>query len=128
MKEDKSHIVLDNILYSCVDQKQRGNEQFVHEHALGYVISGETHLITNDGVKIFKAGSVGLVRRNQLLKSIKVPPPGGEFKSLNIFLNQDFLRRYSTEHKLDPVGKYTGEYMRILNVITMLTIGIKPLK
>ncbi|SDS93296.1 AraC-type DNA-binding protein [Mucilaginibacter mallensis] len=115
MKEDKSHIVLDNILYSCVDQKQRGSEQFVHEHALGYVISGETHLITNDGVKIFKAGSIGLVRRNQLLKSIKVPPPGGEFKSLNIFLNQNFLRRYSTEHKIDPVGKYTGEYMRILS-------------
>lgn len=115
MKEDKSHIVLDNILYSCVDQKQRGNEQFVHEHALGYVISGETHLITNKGVKIFKAGSIGLVRRNQLLKSIKVPPPGGEFKSLNIFLNQDILRRYSTEHKIEPVGKYTGEYMRIFS-------------
>jgi AraC-like DNA-binding protein len=114
MKEDKSHIVVNNILYSCVDQKQRGNEQFVPEHALGYIISGETHLITNDGLKIFKAGSLGLVRRNQLVKSLKVPPPGGEFKSLNIFIDQDFLRRYSIEHKIDPVGKYTGDYMKIL--------------
>ncbi|MDB5087288.1 MAG: helix-turn-helix protein, partial [Mucilaginibacter sp.] len=39
--EDKSHIQLNNMLYSCVDEKRRGNEQFVPEHALGYIISGE---------------------------------------------------------------------------------------
>jgi len=112
--EDKTHIQLNNLLYSCVDQKQRGNEQFVHEHALGYVISGETRIQTTDGVKVFGAGNVGLVRRNQLVKSVKVPPPGGEFKSINIFLDQDFLRRYSAENKLPPVEKYSGDPMFIL--------------
>jgi len=112
--EDKSHILLNNLLYSCVDQKKRGNEQFVQEHALGYIISGESHLLTNEGVKIFKAGTIGLIRRNQLLKSLKIPPLGGEFKSINIFLDQNSLRRYSAEHKLEPIGKYTGEYMKLL--------------
>lgn len=113
--EDKSHILYNNLLYSCVDQKQRGNEQFIAEHALGYIISGETQLFTNEGTKIFKAGSIGLIRRNQLIKSIKVPPPnGGEFRSVNIFLDQGFLRNYSAENKLEPVGKYTGNYIRIL--------------
>ncbi|HEY0244027.1 MAG TPA: AraC family transcriptional regulator [Mucilaginibacter sp.] len=112
--EDKTHIVLNNLLYSCVDQKQRGNEQFVHEHALGYIIAGETRIQTTDGIKVFGAGNIGLVRRNQLVKSVKVPPPGGEFKSLNIFLDQDFLRRYSAENKIAPVGKYTGDPMVIL--------------
>jgi AraC-like DNA-binding protein len=114
MMEDKSHILYNNLLYSCVDQKQRGHEQFIAEHALGYIISGETHLFTNEGTKVFKAGCIGLVRRNQLIKSTKVPPPGGEFRSVNIFLDQNFLRNYSAENKLEPVGKYAGHYIRVL--------------
>ena len=35
MKEDTSHILVDNLLYSCAVTKQRGHEQFVAEHALG---------------------------------------------------------------------------------------------
>jgi AraC-like DNA-binding protein len=114
MMDDKGHIQFNNLLYSCVYEKQRGNEQFVYEHALGYVVSGETHLLTNNGTVKFKAGTIGLVRRNQLIKSLKIPPPGGEFKSLNIFLDQAFLRRYSAENKLAHVEPYTGDPLRIL--------------
>jgi len=112
--EDKTHIKVNNLLYSCVYEKQRGNEQFVHEHALGYVMAGETHLLTNEGLKIIPSGSIGIARRNQLVKSVKVPPPGGEYKAVNIFLNQDFLHRYSAENKIELVGKYSGDYTRAL--------------
>lgn len=112
MKEDKTHILLNNLLYSCVSQKQRGNEQFVHEHALGYIISGETHFQTNNGFIVVKEGQIGIARRNQLVKSVKVPPPGGEFKAINIFLDQSFLRRYAAENKLPTAQKYTGPLMR----------------
>src|ERR1700748_3202107 len=114
MPQDTSHIYLNNLLYSCGDQKQRGNEQFVHEHSLGYVIAGETHLLTNEGIRIIPAGSIGLARRNQLVKSLKVPPANGIYQAVNIFLTQDFLRRYSIENKIEPVGRYTGDYMRPL--------------
>ena len=112
--EDKSHIYLNNLLYSCVDKKRRGNEQFVPEHALGYIISGETHLQTSNGPVVFGEGTMGLIRRNQLIKSVKVPPPGGEFRSINIFLDQGFLRAYSAEHKLAKAEKYTSEPLRLL--------------
>jgi AraC-like DNA-binding protein len=118
--EDKTHIVLNNLLYSCVDQKKRGNEQFVHEHALGYIIAGETHIQTPNGIKTLAKGSIGLVRRNQLLKSVKIPAPGGEFKSINIFLDQSFLRKYAVENKLPPVDKYTGPSMLLLPPDTYL--------
>ncbi len=111
---NEGHIQLNNLLYSCVDQKQRGHEQFVYEHALGYIISGETQLFTNNGLKVFGAGTFGLIRRNQLIKSVKMPPPGGEFKSVNIFLPQDFLRKYSVEHDMLSVGAYTGDPMVLL--------------
>ena len=116
MEADKTHIYLNNLLYSCVDQVQRGSEQFVPEHSLGYIIAGETKLQTDKGMVTFGAGTIGLVRRNQLIKSVKVPPVGGgEFKSVNIYLTQDFLRRYSAEHKLPAAAKYHGEPMRMLS-------------
>jgi AraC-like DNA-binding protein len=112
--EDQNHIQVNNLLYSCVSEKHRGNEQFVHEHAFGYVISGETHFLSNEGMRVIPAGSLGLARRNQLVKSEKVPGPDGEYKAVNIFLTQEFLRRYADEHRIDPVGRYTGELMRAL--------------
>lgn len=112
--DDKSHILLNNLLYSCIDKKQRSNESFVQEHAFGYIISGESHYKTTLGTAVVKAGTVGLVRRNQLIKSEKVPPPGGEFRAINIFLDQPFLRRYSAEHKLAPAKSYKGEKILML--------------
>ena len=112
--EYKSHILFSNLLYSCVDKKQRSNESFVPEHAFGYIISGESHQKTNEGTRVFKAGTVGLVRRNQLIKSEKVPGPDGEFKSINLFFDQAFLRRYSAEHKLTPAKSYTGSPVCLL--------------
>jgi len=112
--EDKKHIHVNNLLYSCASVKQRGSEQFVSTHALGCIISGEYQVYTNEGVKVFRPGSISLVRRNQFIKSKKIPPPGGEFKSLHLFLTQDFLHRYASEYNLCPVGHYTDDYMRIL--------------
>src|ERR1700744_1453348 len=110
--EDNNHILRNNFLYSCVSEKYRGSEQFVKDHALGYMIAGESHFVTNEGTKIAPAGSMGIVRRNQLVKSTKIPPAdGGEFKSVNILLGQEFLRKYASDNKIEPVGRYTGDGM-----------------
>lgn len=61
--ENQDHILLNNLVYACVDSTQRGHEQFVHEHALGYIIAGESHLLTHQSIRVFKAGTVALVRR-----------------------------------------------------------------
>ncbi|MET0393803.1 MAG: AraC family transcriptional regulator [Chitinophagaceae bacterium] len=109
------HQLLSNILYSCVDERQRGHEQFVAEHALGYMIAGESHIHTNSGTRVYAPGSIGLVRRNQLLKSVKVPPPDGEFRSINILLTQDLLRQYSADTGVAASGAYTGEPLLLLH-------------
>jgi AraC-like DNA-binding protein len=100
-----------NILYSCVDQQRRGNEQFVEEHAVGCMIAGESHFYTNSGLQIYGAGTIGFVKRNQLIKTIKVPPSGGPFMSVNILLGQDVLRRYSAENNIVASGIHTEEAM-----------------
>ncbi len=111
----QQHIFSSNILYSCVDAKERSNEQFVPEHALGYLISGESQLVSPGGAQTFGPGSIGLIRRNQLVKSTKMPPPGGQFKSINIFLCQDTLRKYSAENNISAEGPYTGDMQLLLS-------------
>ncbi len=107
-----SGIQQQNFIYSCEEGRKRGNEQFVPEHALGCIISGETHFHTNEGIRVYGPGMIGLIRRNQLAKTIKVPSPGGQpFKSINIFLDQESLRRYSAEHGIHVQRSYTGNSM-----------------
>jgi len=110
MMQNKT-VPIDNILYSCNTKVQRFEEQFVEDHALLYVISGEIHMAMGDGARIIKADTMCLVKRNQLVETVKVPPPapGSEFKSINIFLTQDILREYSIEHGIQVSSTHTDE-------------------
>jgi hypothetical protein len=85
------------IVYSCYYEVSRGGEQFIQDHVFSYHISGT--LLVNDGNKehIFKEGDFRFVKRNQLAKFLKQPPPGGEFKSLSIILDQETLKSLSIE-------------------------------
>lgn len=86
------------IVYSCYYQVSRGGEQFIQDHIFSFQIAGT--LIVNDSNKEhrFIEGDLRFVKRNQLAKFIKHPPPGGEFKSLSIILDQETLKSLSIEH------------------------------
>lgn len=86
------------IVYSCYYEVCRGGEQFIQDHVFSYHISGT--LVVNDGNKehVFKEGDFRFVKRNQLAKFLKQPPPGGEFKTLSIMLNQETLKSLSIEY------------------------------
>ncbi len=86
------------IVYSCYYEVSRGGEQFIQDHIFSYHISGT--LVVNDGNKehVFKEGDFRFVKRNQLAKFLKQPPPGGEFKTLSIILDQESLKNLSIEH------------------------------
>jgi AraC-like DNA-binding protein len=96
------------IVYSCYHQISREGENFVTEHVLSYQISGS--LILNDGSKDYnpEAGSFRLIRRNQLMKFVKIPPENAEFKSISIYLDKKTLRNFSNEYDLNVTEKFQG--------------------
>jgi AraC family transcriptional regulator, exoenzyme S synthesis regulatory protein ExsA len=105
-----SHELQHNILYTCTAEKKRGGEELVHEHVLSYVMTGEIRFYHNGGAFTYGPGSVGLLRKNLLLKSSKEPAPDGTpFQSLNIFLDQHSLKKYAslTDSKAD--SSYAGD-------------------
>ncbi|MCO5933992.1 AraC family transcriptional regulator [Mucilaginibacter sp. RB4R14] len=98
-----------NILYSCTSRTKRGHEQMVQEHSLGCIIAGEIHFYTNNGVEVIGEGSIGIIRKNQLAKTVKVPPAGrGMFKAINIEIDQQHLRKYGTDNNIYANGQYKG--------------------
>jgi len=98
-----------NILYSCNESKKRGREQFVPDHSLSCLVSGEIEFYTNMGAIRVKAPSIGFATRNQLVKTLKMPGEHGEpCKSISIWLDQESLKRYSLENDIRAIDTYTG--------------------
>jgi len=113
MTKDQLH---HNILYSCSDGHRRVSSQLVVEHALSCILSGEIHFYTNQGTQVFKAGTLGLIRRNQLARAVKIPLPNGEpCRSITIFMDQGSLRSYSVENSIPPQSPYIGDPMLVLS-------------
>ncbi|WBV61872.1 AraC family transcriptional regulator [Chryseobacterium camelliae] len=104
-----------SIVYSCYAQLSRQGEHFVSDHVLSYQISG--NLLLNDGCNdyVAESGSIRFLRRNQLLKFTKQPPPDREFKSLSIYLNQQTLKNFSIEYNLISERKEYNNPLCLLN-------------
>ena len=96
------------IAASCYFTRSRGGEHFIPDHVFTFQASGV--MIMNDGNKeyIFQPGSCRFGRRNQLIKFTKLPPEGGEFKSLSVHFDQPFLRNCSLEGGHGSVGAGFG--------------------
>lgn len=85
------------IQYSCYFSRSREGEQFVPEHTIGYIISGELIMSDGERTQTFKKDDLYFCRRNNLAKYTKFPPEGGEFRSISIFFEQHILRDFSLE-------------------------------
>ncbi|KEO72694.1 helix-turn-helix domain-containing protein [Anditalea andensis] len=107
---ESQQIIQHNILYSCAYQKEQSSEQFLPEHSLGITLSGEAEYFTNEGSYIVKPGTIGLMRRNQLVKKYKKPSPTGEpFKMIGVFFDQKTLRQFASENNIGEQHAYQGK-------------------
>lgn len=98
-----------SILYSCYAHKNSEGEQFIPKHVFGCILSGESEQYIGGKTYHFKEGDYRWFRKNQLTKYTKYPPPGGEYRSFSIYLDEETLRGVSEEHGWKADGPYTGE-------------------
>ncbi|MBB4806020.1 AraC-like DNA-binding protein [Chryseobacterium defluvii] len=98
--EAKSEIIFDKLVYSCAFEKYRGHEEFIPEHFLGFQLSGETHAFYADGNVVIKENTIVLVKKNQLIRTIKYPSKSGKYQFVSITLDNPVLRQYAFENKI----------------------------
>lgn len=96
------------ILYSCKEDEM-GHDPFISEHWLVLIVSGSSELFTGKGVVSHPAGTLGLIRKNQLVKATKKVNGERPFSSISICLNQQSLQKFSLDYAIKADGIYTGE-------------------
>ncbi|MGY2134389.1 helix-turn-helix domain-containing protein [Hymenobacter sp. HD11105] len=101
-----------NILYAQGHQKVQSSEHYFPDHALGIMLSGESHYFSNEGSFVMQAGTICLMRRNELFKKLKKVGPNGEPPSLiSLFLDQKTLHHYAVESSIPKQRPYRGKAM-----------------
>ncbi|MCS4302544.1 AraC family transcriptional regulator [Chryseobacterium sp. BIGb0232] len=98
--EKTSEIIFDKLVYSCAFESYKGHEEFIPDHFLGFQLSGETHAFHEQGKTVIKENTVVLVRKNQLIRTMKYPSKNEKYQFLSITLDTDTLRQYSAENKI----------------------------
>ncbi|MFD0764801.1 helix-turn-helix domain-containing protein [Mucilaginibacter lutimaris] len=108
MPTKQLHSERPKMAYSCYHTRNREGEQFVPEHIFGYQISGS--MMMSDGQKeiVFNPDDFRFIRRNNLVKFLKIPAPNGDFKSVSVYLDQQTLRNFSMEYGFKATGHYAG--------------------
>ncbi|MET7000082.1 helix-turn-helix domain-containing protein [Chitinophaga defluvii] len=107
--EATTEILFDKLVYSCAFEKYRGLEQFIPEHFIGFQIAGETHAFHSQGNTVISENNVLLVRRNQLIRTVKYPSKEGKYQFLSIILDQDTLQQYALENKIVVEARYADD-------------------
>ncbi|MDP9960733.1 helix-turn-helix domain-containing protein [Chryseobacterium lathyri] len=106
--EGTREIIFDRLVYSCQFSKQRGDEEFIPEHLLGFQLSGETNAVYPGGSIVVPENTIVLIRKNQLIRTTKYPSKSGEYKFVSITLDREVLNKYALENKIEVEGGYTG--------------------
>ncbi len=89
-----------DIVYSCYHQLSRKGENFVAQHTISYQLSGRFILADNRDRYTANPGDFHLIRKNQLVKFAKIPPPNGVCESMNIYLSDENLKNFANEYQL----------------------------
>ncbi len=105
MKELKQR----NIVLFSSPTGEFSHDPFVSEHWLVFIVSGFSEVFSPAGVISHPAGTLGLVRKNQLVKTVKKPDGEKPFKSISICIDQQTLKKFSAEYDIKADGIYAGE-------------------
>lgn len=87
------------IIYSRTSKKIMNGELFIRQHVFDYIISGCSEVFFEGKSCMFKAGDFRFAVRNRLSKFIKLPPAGGEYRSISICIDQDTLHELKNQYK-----------------------------
>ncbi|MBW8523495.1 AraC family transcriptional regulator [Chryseobacterium chendengshani] len=117
-----------DIVYSCHHDVSRKGENFVPKHTLSYDISGS--FVLADDKENYKAnsGDFNLIRKNQLVKFVKIPPENGVFESMNVYLSDENLTNFSKEYQLKAEHSITTKPLIPIKVNGVLQNFMTSLK
>lgn len=98
-----------NILFSCIGQEKKDFQPFVEDHAITFVLNGTLIIYDGNDAVEYNEGEIGLISKNQLVKTQKRPKENKPFLSISVILPKEILYQYAKEYSIQPKGVYVGK-------------------
>ena len=102
--EYQAKYITPDIKLSCYEDKFFKSEIAFEHHMLIWFISGETKIVQPDGTRVFRAGDIFLIPRNQLATIINYPKDGLPHKTVVMHLTTERLKRFYDGIHLKPIS------------------------
>jgi len=108
MGENINEIVTNGFVFTIGTDKKKESDRFLSESILAMQIAGQLTLETNNETVTMKPGNIRLVRKHQFVKVTKSPSVTEHHKAILLTLNEEVLRNYSLENRIENSEKYNG--------------------
>ena len=102
--EYQAQYITPDIKLSCYEDKFFKSEIAFEHHMLIWFISGETKIVQPDGTRVFRAGDIFLIPRNQLATIINYPKDGLPHKTVVMHLTTERLKRFYDNIHFKPAA------------------------
>jgi len=99
---------LGGIIYSSYTKVNWSGEDFITEHAVGYIIRGGLSIIDGEYTKEYRDGDTMFFRKNNLAKFVKHPAVNGDFFAITVKLEQDALLQHANGQAGKQITQPTG--------------------
>lgn len=102
------------IIYSATSKRTIEGEIFIKQHVFDYIISGTSETYFEGKSQHYQAGDFRLAVKNRLSKFVKIPPAGGEYRSISICVDHDTL--WEMRDDFQPEIRNTNSWDNVLPV------------
>lgn len=89
---------------ACYTKSSKLGEQFIKDHGISFIISGEMEAYDGKTKHLYRKGDVILYRKNALIRFVKYPHPEDGFEAISIILDENMLHDFAQNYKLSSTN------------------------
>lgn len=105
-----------NWAYASHDSKFVVNDHLVKDTCLFLILEGEFQVRSNEGFKIYETGQIGLIKRDVMLKSKRIPGQYGKvFSAVAVYFPIELIKYFALNNSISVKEPYYGSTMLKVN-------------
>lgn len=85
---------------SCYTKSNKTGEQFIKEHGISFIVSGQMEAYDGITKHMYQKGDVVLYRKNALIRFVKYPHPEDGFEAISIILDEKVLTNFAQQQEM----------------------------
>lgn len=85
---------------SCYTTSSKSGEQYIEDHGISFIISGELEAYDGTAKHLYQKGDIVVYRKNTLVRFVKYPGRDECFEAIAIILDEKMLKAFAHQYEL----------------------------